>query len=211
MSLLSVIRAILSAAVWPGVDGVPAVAAAAPAADAVTTTTTTVRVPGIGAAKSLKMYGGGSVERKIDLIHKVADGKTYRLSLLAESSGTKRYFGLGGLLYELIHSSRMLCIDELETSLHPDLMKHFLQTFLLNAGPSQMLVTTHNIALMEEQDFIRRDALWFCEKGNDGAVSLYSAADFDSTSLRKDANLVNAYKSGRLGAKPNLGSPYVND
>lgn len=150
-------------------------------------------------------------QRKIDFIHHTGEGKNYSLSILKESSGTKRYFGLGGPLYALIHGAHLLCIDELETSLHPDLMKHFLQTFLLNAGPSQMLVTTHNIALMEEQDFIRRDALWFCEKGNDGAVSLYSAADFDSTTLRKDASLVNAYKSGRLGAKPNLGSPYVND
>lgn len=88
-------------------------------------------------------------------------------------------------------------------------MKHFLQTFLLNATRSQLLITTHNIALLEEQDFIRRDALWFSEKGPDGGIQLYSAADFDSTKLRRDASLINAYRSGRLGAKPNLGSPYV--
>ncbi|WP_315821539.1 ATP-binding protein [Paraflavitalea speifideaquila] len=70
-------------------------------------------------------FGGGSVQRKIDFVHKVSDDKNYALSILSESSGTKRYFGLGGPLYELIHASRLLCIDELETSLHPDLMKHF--------------------------------------------------------------------------------------
>jgi len=156
----------------------------------------------------VKMYAGGSFQRKIDFIHAVGEDKKYPLSILKESSGTKRYFGLGGPLYALIHTSHLLCIDELETSLHPDLMKHFLQTFLLNATYSQMLITTHNTALMEDQDFIRRDALWFSEKGKAGSVKLYSAADFDSSTLRKDASLINAYRSGRLGAKPNLGSPY---
>jgi AAA15 family ATPase/GTPase len=156
-----------------------------------------------------KFFGGGSVQRKIDFVHTVSGDKSYPLSILSESSGTKRYFGLGGPLYELIHDSRLLCIDELETSLHPDLMKYFLQVFLLNAKKSQLLVTTHNVSLMENQDFIRKDALWFSEKNEDGSISLYSAADFDSATLRKDASIINAYKAGKLGAKPNLGSPYL--
>lgn len=159
---------------------------------------------------NIEFYGGPS-QRKIDFIHRLKDDKTYSLPILTESSGIKRYFGLGGHLYELIHNSRLLCIDELETSLHPDLMKYFLQVFLLNAKGSQLLVTTHNVSLMENQDFIRKDALWFSEKNEDGSISLYSAADFDSSVLRKDASIINAYKSGRLGAKPNLGSPYLID
>lgn len=156
-----------------------------------------------------KFFGGGSVQRRIDFVHTVSGDKNYPISILLESSGTKRYFGLGGPLYELIHASRLLCIDELETSLHPDLMQYFLQVFLLNATGSQLLVTTHNVSLMENQDFIRRDALWFSEKKADGSIALYSAADFDSTTLRKDASIINAYKAGKLGAKPNLGSPYL--
>jgi AAA15 family ATPase/GTPase len=162
-----------------------------------------------GSALPTGFYGGGAVQRRVDFVHTVSDHKNYPLSILSESSGTKRYFGLGGPLYTLIHASRLLCIDELETSLHPDLMKHFLQIFLLNATNSQLLVTTHNTSLMENQDFIRRDALWFSEKNEDGSVGFYSAADFDSATLRKDASIINAYKAGRLGAKPNLGSPYL--
>lgn len=157
-----------------------------------------------------KFYGGGAVHRKIDFVHKL-NNKNYSLSILAESNGTKRYFGLGGPLYEIIHQSRLLCIDELDTSLHPDLMKHFLQVFLLNSNNSQLLITTHNISLLENQDFIRKDALWFSEKNDDGAMSLYSASDFDSAVLRKDASIINAYKAGKLGAKPNLGSPFLTE
>ncbi len=155
-------------------------------------------------------YYGWPNERRIEFIHSFADNH-FLLPIYAESSGTKRFFGLGGLLYKLIHESHLLCIDELETSLHPDLMLYYLQAFLLNAKDSQLLITTHNQSLMENIDFLRRDALWFSEKLEDGSSTLYSAAEFDSSVLRKDASIINAYRAGRLGAKPNLGSPFIND
>ena len=159
-----------------------------------------------------KMYGGGDIfefRRKVEFTHHTDDG-VFVLPIDAESSGTQRYFSLGGPLYTLVHTPSFLLVDELETSLHPDLMKHFLQTFLANAEQSQMLITTHNIGLLEEIDFVRKDALWFSEKRTDGSADLYSAADFDSSVLRKGASLVNAYRAGRLGAKPNLGSPFIS-
>jgi AAA15 family ATPase/GTPase len=159
----------------------------------------------------VKMQGGTNIfefKRKIEFTHHTDEG-VFVLPIDAESSGTQRYFSLGGPLYTLVHTPSFLLIDELETSLHPDLMKHFLQTFLANAEQSQMLITTHNIGLMEEIDFVRKDALWFSEKKTDGSADLYSAADFDSSILRKGASLINAYRAGKLGAKPNLGSPFI--
>lgn len=167
--------------------------------------------PKSGAAATTGKFFGGPSERRIEFLHKAENGSIYPLSIQKESSGTKRYFGLGGPLYELIHNAHLLCVDELETSLHPDLMKYFLQVFLMNSSKSQLLITTHNLSLMADPDFIRRDALWFSEKESDGSVSFFSAADFDTVTLRKDASLINAYKSGRLGAKPNLGSPYITE
>ncbi|MFI5137440.1 MAG: ATP/GTP-binding protein [Sphingobacteriales bacterium] len=158
-----------------------------------------------------KFYNGGNIyelKRKVEFTHRTGNG-VFTLPIEAESNGTQRYFSLGGPLYTLAHTNSILLVDELENSLHPDLMKHFLQTFLANAEQSQMLITTHNVALMEEIDFIRKDALWFSEKKEDGSVDLYSAADFDSAILRKGASLINAYRAGRLGAKPNLGSPFI--
>ena len=153
---------------------------------------------------------GFNLERRIELIHKFGSDSYYPLSLRKESSGTQRYFGLAGLFYLLVHEERLLCIDELETSLHPDLMKFFLQLFLINSQDSQLLMTTHNLPLLENADFIRRDALWFCEKNEHGAVDLFSAADFDTNVLRKDASISSAYRSGRLGARPNIGSPLMD-
>lgn len=151
-----------------------------------------------------------AIEKQINFIHSLEGNEVYTLPIAKESSGSTRYFGLGGVLYRLLTQPSFAGIDELDTSLHVDLMKYFLQAFLLNSGQSQLVFTSHNIFLLEEKDFIRKDALWFTEKGKDGQVSLYSAIDFDSATLRKGASLINAYRSGRLGAKPNLGSPYLS-
>jgi AAA15 family ATPase/GTPase len=119
-----------------------------------------------------------------------------------ESDGTMRYFGLSAILAILFRSNKVVGIDELESALHPDLMKHFLLQFLINASASQMIVTTHNALLLDDKDILRPDTIWFTQKANDGASSLYSLADFDSKIYRKGGSILNAYKSGRLGAKP---------
>lgn len=150
------------------------------------------------------------LERQVSFVHGLEGNEVYALPLTKESSGSVRYFGLGEIWYRLLTTSLFAGIDELDTSLHADLIQYMLQLFLLNSGESQLLFTTHNLSMLADQDFIRRDALWFTEKGPNGAVSLYSAADFDSSALRKGASIINAYKAGRLGGKPNLGSPYIN-
>ncbi|MGY5353456.1 AAA family ATPase [Wenyingzhuangia sp. IMCC45467] len=118
-----------------------------------------------------------------------------------ESSGTVRYYGLGGVLNKLLSSNTFLCIDEIENSLHYDLVAHFIKTFLMNSKNSQLLFSTHDINLLNE-DFLRRDTVWFVDKNEFGASELYSLLDFK---LHKNLSPYNAYKIGKLGAKPELG------
>lgn len=150
------------------------------------------------------------MNRQVNFIHALEGNEVYALPLSQESSGSVRYFGLGGVWYELLTTSSFASIDELDTSLHADLTKYLLELFLLNSEDSQLLFTTHNLSMLADTDFIRRDALWFTDKAPNGQVALYSGADFDSETLRKGASIINAYKAGRLGGKPNLGSPYIN-
>jgi AAA15 family ATPase/GTPase len=123
-----------------------------------------------------------------------------------ESEGTLRYYGLGGILATLVAESHAIAIDEFESSLHPDLAQNYILRFLVQSKKSQLLVTTHNIDFLGEQDVIRRDGVWFTQKNENGATELYSAADFDTSVIRKSSSLLNVYETGKLGAKPNLGS-----
>ena len=75
--------------------------------------------------------------------------------------------------------------------------------FLMNSNDSQLIVTTHAHYLME-QDYMRNDMVWFCEKQENGASEYYSAQNFK---LHKNNNLANFYRAGKIGAKPILGNP----
>lgn len=136
--------------------------------------------------------------------------ETYQLSYLDESEGTQRYYQLSGLLELMIKQQLILPIDELESSLHPDLLKHFLLTFLVNAKHSQLIATSHYRELLMEKDILRKDAIWFTEKQADGSTDLFSLDDFDSSVIRDTSSIYNAYKIGKLGAVPNLGDYYLN-
>lgn len=147
---------------------------------------------------------GNPHPKTLAFLHSTNAGK-FKIPLELQSSGTVRYLGLSGILSLLIYEKKSLFIDELETSLHYELINHFLKTFLVNATTSQLLFTTHNINILN-LDFIRRDAVWFCEKNKQGATELFSAFDFG---LHKNLSLFNAYKVGKLGAKPNPGTIFL--
>jgi AAA15 family ATPase/GTPase len=134
--------------------------------------------------------------------------QVFKLDFNEESDGTQRYFELGGALNELLMKDHILPIDEIERSLHPDLVKHFIYTFLRNSNRSQLIVTTHNIDFISNTDEIRKDVVWFTDKQVDGSTDLYSLADFPE--IRKNMSYLKAYKSGKLGAVPNLGSTLID-
>lgn len=145
---------------------------------------------------------------ELRLEHTVNQEK-YPLQFRLESEGTKRYYGYAGLLSEGLRSSVILPIDELESSLHPDLYEHFLLTFLLNTKESQIIATTHNREILNNKDIFRNDAIWFTDMDENCATELYSLADFDSSVVRDTTNVLNAYKSGKLGATPNPDDTYI--
>jgi len=145
----------------------------------------------------------------IEFEHTINQAK-YTLPIEMESQGTRRFYGFAGLLALLIKNPTAFPIDELESSLHPDLCMHFILSFLLNTDKSQLIATTHNREILDNKDVFRNDAIWFTEKNENCSTELYSLADFDSSIVRNTTNILNAYKSGKLKAIPNLGDNFID-
>ncbi len=165
-----------------------------------------------GVAEKSELYGLEKIfNNEITFYHTPVgyDKKSYSLEYFHESQGTQRYFQLAGLLDLMIRNKFILFIDEVESSLHPDLLEHFLLTFLTNSKNSQLIATTHHRELLMKRDIFRQDAIWFTEKKPDGSTDLFSLADFDSSIVRNTTSVYNAYKIGKLGAKPNLKDYYI--
>lgn len=149
-----------------------------------------------------------SEDTKVMMMHQGAQGGVF-FDFNEESRGTQRYYELSGVLLRLINESHIVAIDELEFSMHPDLYEHFLVTFLTNAKESQLMFTTHMREFLADRDLFRDDSVWFTQKNEMGATELYSLADFGTEVLRKANSRYNAYRSGRLGAVPQLGDTFV--
>ena len=145
-------------------------------------------------------------EGRIIFQHKI-DNVFYSLPMEKESEGTKRFYGFAGLLTLLIKTPTIFPIDELESSLHPDLYTHFLLSFLQNAQHSQLIATTHNRELLGDTDIFRNDVIWFTDKGEDCATQLYSLADFDTSTIK---NILNAYKIGKFSGVPRLSDTFID-
>lgn len=143
-------------------------------------------------------------QKELFFIHAVGN-KLFQLNYDEESNGTQRYFQLSGLLDFVTKENRIIPIDEFESSLHPDLIQHFLVSFIKNQHQSQLLVSTHYRELLLNKDIFRRDSIWFTDKNfEDSTTELYCLDDFDKSEVRDTSSIYNMYKAGRLGAIPKL-------
>ena len=124
-----------------------------------------------------------------------------------ESRGTKRYMGLATILYDLLVHGVILPIDEIESSIHYELLSYFIKVFLVNSKRGgQLIVSTHGINLLDE-DYIRRDVIWFTDKNDCVETQLIRLS---TLGLHKTLSVYNAYRQEKLVNLPFLDSIYMD-
>ena len=138
-----------------------------------------------------------------------SDNGNFDIPLRWQSKGTQKYIRILDALYDLITSPHVYYLDELGEDLHNDLLYYYLNVFIFNSDKSQLVITSQETTLLS-QDMINenRGVVWFVEKNKETASSEYARGD--SFGLHKNLSLYNSYRIGRLGAKPELGSIFIN-
>lgn len=133
----------------------------------------------------------------------------FEIPLKWQSKGTLKYIRILNVLYDMITNPHVYFLDELGEDLHNDLLFYYLNVFIFNSEKSQLIITSQETTLLS-QDLINdnRGVVWFVEKNKETASSEYSRGD--SFGLHKNLSLYNSYRIGRLGAKPELGSIFIN-
>lgn len=127
--------------------------------------------------------------------------------LQEESDGTRRLFQLMGPIQDTLDYGLVVFVDEIESSLHPLLVRRLLQDLQSpksNPQGAQVIMTTHDTTLLDPE-LLRRDQIWFTEKDGDGATHLYSLSDYkekEKGKARKDDAFQKRYLEGRYGAIP---------
>lgn len=132
-----------------------------------------------------------------------------------ESKGTQKMITLAYKIINAIKNGHILVIDELDTQLHPLMLRAIIGLFNseANKNGAQLIFSTHDITLIDKSAaLLRRDQIWFTEKNLTEESSLYSLFEFkyedngDYKSIRKDENYAKNYLRGKYQAVPIINS-----
>jgi len=147
---------------------------------------------------------------KIETVHMQYDKdnsfKTMKsFDLEFESDGTQKLLALSGPIIETLSKGEILVVDELDNSLHTELVEAIVQLFNskeTNPNNAQLIFTTHDTNLLNQKLF-RRDQIWFTQKDIYGVSELYSLVEYGT---RNDLALEKNYLDGKFGAVPHISS-----
>jgi uncharacterized protein len=143
---------------------------------------------------------------RLQFMHRGAGARTV-LDWADESDGTLQLLRLARLALTVFESGATLLVDEIDASLHPLLTAKLIGMFRsedINSSGAQLIFTSHDVTLLgtlDGDEVLRRDEIWFTEKGAEGASTLYPLAEFKP---RKDENRQRRYLNGSYGAIPNV-------
>lgn len=122
-----------------------------------------------------------------------------------ESAGTLTWISMIGPILQILEEGSVLLIDELDGSLHPDLVAVLINLFQdpsTNPHCAQIIFNTHDMTILNRHHSrLGRDQIWFTEKDSRGVSKLYSLAEFRT---RKEEDPYISYLKGRYGALPVL-------
>jgi len=142
----------------------------------------------------------GKIE--VEFTHRaVPTGKDVHFSNTEESEGTRRFFELAGPWLLAILEGMTLLVDEVESSLHPHLVRELInvvQKSKVGKTGAQLIFATHDTTLLDPELF-RRDQIWFTEKDKHSSTHLYPLSDYKP---RKGEAMQKGYLAGRYGAIP---------
>ena len=127
--------------------------------------------------------------------------RTPTFEMKEESDGTKRLMDLVPPMIVLLTRNMVVAVDELDRSLHPEIVHSYLANFLKysTSVASQLIVTTHDTTLLS-RPFLRRDEIWLVEKGNDQSSNIVALEEYKNANKSKE--LERDYLLGRFGGVP---------
>jgi len=153
----------------------------------------------------ISKLGNNQIQAKLlKTKHKIKGGGFELFDLKDESDGTRRIMDLIPLIIDFFKGDNVFIVDEIERSLHPNLVRDLFEFILDKCGDvsSQLIVSTHEATLLT-QKLLRKDEIWFAVKNNEGATNLHSLEDYN---IRFDKQIMKDYLLGRYSGVPKLGN-----
>ena len=140
--------------------------------------------------------------RRLRLMHNAGD-RIESLDYDSESRGTRTFLSLLIPALQALSEGGLLIVDELDSSLHPDLAQAFVSLFLqrgANPRGAQLIFSTHDVALLGS-GLLEQDEVWMTDKDVEGVTTLTPLTDYK---LRGRVDIERVYRQGRVGGTPEI-------
>lgn len=144
-------------------------------------------------------------EKRMMIRHQMEDEEgihEMNLPIEQEGRGMQILLAYAPFLFEALRKGKTLVLDELDTSLHPELVGYLISIFQdleINPNGAQLIFNTQDATQLCLTQF-RRDQIYFTERSRKTGISeLFSLDDFKP---RAGENIEKAYLVGRFGAIP---------
>ena len=150
--------------------------------------------------RDLRIAGGNGGQKTVLFDHQGLDAPVH---LQFESSGTKRLFHVLPQIYFALKATGLAVLDDLDGDFHVDIVGEILHWFRSperNPHAAQLLVTSHNVGLLDD---LEKEEVFIVEKDDSGATRAHGAQDIHG--LRRDTRLYPKYRAGVLGGIPRIG------
>lgn len=160
--------------------------------------------PGTQRERSLSLSKG---EPELHFVHYGAVGDV-TLDVAEESSGTLRLLELAARGGPVLEQGGMFLVDEIDASLHPLLSAALIALFQspeTNRNNAQLIFTSHDatlLGMLDGEEVLHRDQIWFTDKNRDGSSFIYPLAEFKPR--KEGENRPRRYLLGSYGAIPEL-------
>lgn len=122
---------------------------------------------------------------------------------IMESQGTRSFIQSFPRIYAALQSGGIAIVDELDSSLHPNLLPEILHWFHSqtdNPDDAQLWATCHTASLMDD---LLKEEIIFCEKDWHGRAQAYCLKEIQG--VRRNEHFAKKYLGGVYGGIPNIG------
>jgi hypothetical protein len=102
--------------------------------------------------------------------------------------------------YDALFNEKTVFVDEIENSIHPNLIFEMVKYYSSKRSNGQLIYTTHLSKLMDQQELLRLDEYWIVRKES-GQTKMRSLSEF---SIHNTIKIENGYLQGRYGGVPRV-------
>ena len=125
--------------------------------------------------------------------------EAYGQTFMNESLSLRRLILIAVSFFEAFSKEKIIVIDDFGQLLHPYVLTHIVEIFHANDMESQLIVVDCNPALLQK-DLMRKDSIWFAEKGEESSTEFVSLSDFRG--IKAKQSIYDGYLQGIFGALP---------